>query len=235
MPGTTSPLSRLDQFDPRKVPVLGQDGHLPAVQPGRLQTEFLRQRFAHPMPWQPEVIGMPPKTNRHTRLAAVLVGIVTHPAPTILLTRRSEHLSTHAGQIAFPGGKFDTGDISLITTALREAHEEIGLLPNHIDILGTLNDYTTGDTLIVTPVVALVRPGHAILPNPNEVDAVFEVPLAYLMNPAHHRRHALQAGGLRREWFSMPYQDPNQDPCQEHFIWGVTAGILRNLYRFLSA
>ena len=133
--------------------------------------------------------------------------------------------------MAFPGGKVDDSDPSIADTALREAHEEVGLEPDHVEVLGTLSEYITGTAFIVTPVVALVDPTHAISPNPDEVDQVFEVPLAYLMNPAHHRRHAFEAEGVRREWFSMPYQDQGH----ERFIWGATAGMLRNFYRFLSA
>jgi 8-oxo-dGTP pyrophosphatase MutT (NUDIX family) len=114
---------------------------------------------------------------------------------------------------------------------LREAQEEVGLDPKHVEVLGTLNEYVTGTAFIVTPVVALIDPAHVIVANPHEVDEVFEVPLEFLMNPAHHRRHAFESQGVRREWFSMPYQDQGQ----ERFIWGATAGMLRNLYRFLSA
>ncbi|NBP46347.1 MAG: CoA pyrophosphatase, partial [Betaproteobacteria bacterium] len=139
--------------------------------------------------------------------------------------------STHSGQVAFPGGKVDDSDDSVLNTALREAQEEVGLDPRHVEVLGTLSEYITGTAFIVTPVVALIEPGHDIVPNPHEVDEVFEVPLAFLMNPAHHRRHAFEAEGVRREWFSMPYDDRGR----ERFIWGATAGMLRNLYRFLSA
>ena len=114
---------------------------------------------------------------------------------------------------------------------MREAQEEVGLDPAHVEVLGTLSEYVTGSAFIVTPVVGLVDPAHTITPNPHEVDQVFEVPLAYLMNPAHHRRHAFEAEGLRREWFSMPYLDEGV----ERYIWGATAGMLRNFYRFLSA
>jgi 8-oxo-dGTP pyrophosphatase MutT (NUDIX family) len=114
---------------------------------------------------------------------------------------------------------------------LREAHEEVGLDPGHVEVLGNLSEYITGTAFIVTPVVALIQPDHVIKPNPDEVAEVFEVPLSFLMNPAHHRRHAFEAQGVRREWFSMPYQDLQH----ERFIWGATAGMLRNLYRFLSA
>lgn len=226
-----TPLSKLPHFDPRKVPVIRHDAHLPAVDPARLTEAALRQRFARPPEWQPEVVRERRFSSREPALAAVLVGIVMRDQPTVLLTQRTAHLSTHSGQVAFPGGKVDATDPHIAATALREAHEEVGLEPRHVQVLGNLSEYITGTAFIVTPVVALVDPGHAIVPNPDEVDQVFEVPLAYLMNPAHHRRHAFEAEGVRREWFSMPYHDDGH----ERFIWGATAGMLRNLYRFLSA
>ena len=226
-----TPLSKLPQFDPRKVPVIRHDSHLPAVDAQRFTAEALRQRFARPPEWQPEVVRERRFSNREPALAAVLLGIVMRQQPTVLLTQRTAHLSTHSGQVAFPGGKVDEEDGSLAATALREAQEEVGLDPGHVEVLGTLSEYITGSAFIVTPVVALVDPTHRITPNPDEVDQVFEVPLAYLMNPAHHRRHAFEAEGLRREWFSMPYLDDGA----ERYIWGATAGMLRNFYRFLSA
>ena len=114
---------------------------------------------------------------------------------------------------------------------LRESHEEVGLDPAQVQVLGTISDYVTGTAFVVTPVVGLVSPDHTITPNPNEVASVFEVPLAFLMNPAFHQRHALEAEGRRREWFSMPYQDGED----LRFIWGATAGMIRNFYRFLMA
>ena len=121
--------------------------------------------------------------------------------------------------------------------ALREAHEEVGLHPRHVDVIGQLPIYTTGTGFQVTPVVALVQPPFTLQPNPGEVDAVFEVPLAFLMNPANHRRHAFDWQGRPRQWFSMPYPEPlpGVDGTVERFIWGATAGMLRNLYRFLLA
>ncbi|MCU0932007.1 MAG: CoA pyrophosphatase, partial [Serpentinimonas sp.] len=109
--------------------------------------------------------------------------------------------------------------------------EEVGLESAFVEVLGTLPTYTTGTAFVVTPVVALVRPGFVLQPNPGEVAEAFEVPLEFLMNPAHHRRHAMLWEGRRREWFSMPYPHPSG----ERFIWGATAGMLRNLYRMLSA
>ncbi len=218
-------------FDPRLVPVDGVDQHLPAVHAQCLLPEALVQRFASGHTWSPELRGEPRFTQRAPVEAAVLIALVERPGGlTVLLTQRTAHLSSHSGQIAFPGGKADPQDTDAQATALREAHEEINLDPGLVRVIGNLPVYTTGSAYIVTPVVALVPPVLELKPNPHEVADVFEVPLAYLMNPANHRRHAVQWEGMRREWFSMPYTDQHA----ERFIWGATAGMLRNLYRFLQ-
>lgn len=222
---------RLPKFDPRTVPVIGIDTHLPAVPAQALQAPALRQRFLAPPPWQPELRSEPRFTDRAPADASVLVPIVMRAQPTLLLTERSTHLSTHSGQVAFPGGRQDATDRDVEHTALREAQEEIGLDPVHVEVIGRLPTYTTGTMFTVTPVVALVDPAHALVINPHEVAAAFEVPLAFLMNPAHHHRHAFEWEGTTRQWFSMPWMDGEA----ERFIWGATAGMLRNLYRFLSA
>ncbi|MBX9817683.1 MAG: CoA pyrophosphatase, partial [Burkholderiaceae bacterium] len=150
---------------------------------------------------------------------------------TVLLTHRTSHLSSHSGQVAFPGGKVDPEDADAVATALREAQEEVGLESRHVEVLGTMPTYTTGSAFVVTPVVALVNDTMVIEANPHEVAQVFEVPLQFLMNPANHQRHQVQWEGQVREWLSIPYHDGQM----EHFIWGATAGMLRNLYRFLQA
>jgi 8-oxo-dGTP pyrophosphatase MutT (NUDIX family) len=226
-----TPLSKLPNFDPRMVPVIGVDAHLPPVPRERLQADELRQRFAAPPDWQPEVRAEPRFTQRTPAPAAVLLPLVARPEPTLLLTQRTSHLANHSGQIAFPGGKVDAGDADVIDAALREAEEEVGLTRDFVQVLGTLPIYTTGTAFIITPVVAWVQPGFTLVPNEGEVADVFEVPLSFLLNPAHHRRHAFEFEGVRREWFSMPYQDGET----ERYIWGATAGMLRNFYRFLAA
>ncbi len=134
---------------------------------------------------------------------------------TLLLTERTTNLSTHSGQVALPGGRTDDTDRDAVDTALREAHEEIGLPREHVEVLGTLPTYVTGTAFIITPVVALVKPGFALQPNPGEVADVFEVPLGYLMNPAHHRRHEFEFDGVLRQWLSMPYSDPSPRERQQ--------------------
>lgn len=225
------PLSKLPNFDPRDVPVLAIDAHLPPVDPRALQPEALRARFLAPPAWAPEVSTERRFADREPAHASVLVPIVMRERPMLLLTERTTHLSTHSGQVAFPGGKRDDTDRDEAHTALREAQEEIGLAPELVEVVGQLPTYTTGTQFIVTPVVGLVDPAHRLTLNVYEVADAFEVPLDFLMNPAHHRRHAIEVGGVRREWFSMPYRDG----AVERFVWGATAAMLRNFYRFLAA
>ncbi len=158
-----TPLSRLPQFDPRLIPVTGVDRHLPRVAPEALTPEALMQRFATPPAWQPDVVLEKKFADRVQARAAVLVPIVMRgpdaSQPTVLLTERTAHLSTHSGQIAFPGGRVDDTDTDATGAALREAHEEVGLEQRFVQVLGVLPTYTTGTSFIITPVVALVHPG----------------------------------------------------------------------------
>ena len=223
-------------FDPQKLPVIGVDGHLPAVSPGELLTEALRRRFRAPPAWTPEIKTEPRFTERAPAHASVLVALVPRNEFTVLLTQRTDHLTDHPGQISFPGGRVEPTDHDATATALREAHEEIGLDPSYVDVLGALPTYTTGTGFIVTPVVAFVRPGFAVKADPFEVAEVFEVPLAFLMDPANHRRHAIEVASVQREFLSIPWEglDEHGQP-RRYFIWGATAAMLRNLYRFLAA
>jgi 8-oxo-dGTP pyrophosphatase MutT (NUDIX family) len=157
-----------------------------------------------------------------TKPAAVLVPIVDRREPTVLLTTRTQQLATHAGQVAFPGGKIDAADESPVAAALREAEEEIGLKPTLVEPLGYLDLYLTFSGFRILPTVARVSPGFSLVLNPWEVKEAFEVPLAFLMNAANHRRKSRDWKGVRREYYEMPFED--------RYIWGATAGMLRNLY-----
>ncbi len=223
-------MTAVPSFDPRLVPVVAVDAQLPKVRAGALQAQAIAQRFADGHVWTPELHAEPRFSSKAPVHASVLIPLLLRESGlTVLLTQRTTHLSSHSGQVAFPGGKADPEDADATDTALREAEEEIGLDRSLVQVLGTLPVYTTGSAFIVTPVVALVQATLTLTPNANEVADVFEVPLAFLMDPANHRRHAVEWAGARREWLSMPYTDAHG----ERFIWGATAGMLRNLYRFL--
>jgi 8-oxo-dGTP pyrophosphatase MutT (NUDIX family) len=218
------------------LPVLGTDLHLPAIDPGRLTAQALRARFAAPPEWSPEIKTEGRHGDREPAHASVLVPLVLRDELAVLLTQRTDHLTNHPSQISFPGGRAESHDADTAATALREAREEIGLRPEQVELLGAMPTYTTGTGFIVTPVVGLVQPDFTLEVDPFEVAAVFEVPLAFLMNPAHHRRHAIEVAGARREFFSMPWDGHDDDGRpQRFFIWGATAAMLRNLYRMLAA
>ena len=181
-----------------------------------------------PSDWDlnPELKGdlavMPP-----ARPAAVLVPIVLRPALTVLLTQRSPEMRSHAGQISFPGGRLDPEDATPLDAALREAHEEIGLPASHIEPLGYLDSYRTGSGFQIVPVVALVQPAFTPLLAPGEVADLFEVPLKFLMDPVNHRKDQREWRGRQRFSYAMPYG--------ERYIWGATAGMLRNMHQRLFA
>ncbi len=218
-------------LDPKAVPVAGTDAHLPPVPAERLHQAWLRERLPQATGWAPEWPGDGGRfTNREPTAASVLVPLVLRDeGPQVLLTRRTAHLRDHAGQISFPGGRAEPHDASAAATALREAQEEVGLEPGRVEVIGTLPAYTTVTSYVVTPVVGLVHGPLALTPDPFEVDEAFEVPLAFLMNPAHHRRHEWSQAGVQRRFLSMPWHGPRG----EYFIWGATAAMLRNLYGVL--
>jgi len=157
-----------------------------------------------------------------SRPAAVLVGIVDRPIPTVLLTQRTGDLSNHAGQIAFPGGKIDPHDDTPLAAAMREAHEEIGLDDKFIEPVGYLDLYLTFSGFRILPALARISPEYTMTINRGEVADAFEVPLEFLMTPDNHQRQSRENRGVTRQYYAMPYE--------ERYIWGVTAGIIRNLY-----
>lgn len=154
------------------------------------------------------------------RPAAVLVPVVDHPGEAgVILTKRTEKLRSHSGQVAFPGGRIDPEDPTPEWAALREAHEEIGLDPQAVEVIGRLPDYYAGSGFRITPVLSIVRPGLRLTINPEEVDDAFEVPLSFLMDAANHRRDSRVWQNVERHFYTMPYEG--------RAIWGVTAGIIR--------
>jgi len=159
--------------------------------------------------------------------AAVLVPLIRHPAGmSVLLTLRTDHLNDHAGQVSFPGGKIDPADTDAIDAALRETHEEVGIEPELVEVVGRLDDYITGTGFTITPVVGLLTPGFTVTPDPFEVADVFEVPLDFFLDTANHHRESRFWKGRERHFYVMPYED--------RYIWGATAGMLVNLYDALK-
>ena len=161
------------------------------------------------------------------RPASVLVPIMLRPELTVLLTQRSNDMPSHPGQISFPGGKVDACDANPLACALREAREETGLTPDFVEPLGYLDSYRTGTGFQITPVVAFVRPDFPVTLDAREVLEMFEVPLSFLMNEANHRKASREWRGRQRSFYAMPYE--------ERYIWGATAGMLKNMHQRLFA
>ncbi len=164
---------------------------------------------------------------RPIRPAAVLVPIVARDEPMVLLTQRTAHLKNHAGQISFPGGKIEADDATPLAAALRETEEEIGLAQGFIEPIGYLSLYLSAFGFRIVPALAKVAPGFELRLNREEVDETFEVPLAFLMSPANHQIHSRPWQGMTRTHYAMPFG--------ERYIWGATAGILRDLYERIYA
>ncbi len=199
--------------------------------PDRFDRAWLRERLSacrgRPAPFpgdqaEPEEIRGPPIP------AAVLVGLLPSPdGPRILLTRRTAHLEHHAGQISFPGGRIEPFDPDPVAAALREAQEEIGLEPARVEVLGEIARYRTRTGFLIHPVVGWIEPPASLKPDPFEVAEIFELPLAFALDPANHRRDSHEREGRRREFWVVPYGD--------RYIWGATAGILVNLARLVGS
>lgn len=225
-------------FDAQAVPIHETCAHEKKVAKEFLEPAGLKLRLQSPPEWQPEITD----ENRHviaadiiakresagkvTKAAVLIPLVLKEEGLSVLLTQRTNHLRDHAGQISFPGGRMDPEDQSPNDTALRESQEEIGLDPKRVEIIGHMPQYLTVSGYSVTPVVGLVQAQAEYVLDEFEVADVFEVPLSFLLDPANHQVRLWQSEQGGRRFYSMPYEN--------RFIWGATAGMLRNLYHLLK-
>jgi 8-oxo-dGTP pyrophosphatase MutT (NUDIX family) len=231
------PPTRLPGFDPEAVPFDPAFAEPAArgapVSGDAMRPLALRERFAAPPDWVPEMRSdarlFDPSVE--PRPASVLVPLVARAGGvSVLLTQRTPHLLDHAGQISFPGGRVEERDTDAVATALRETQEEIGLPAGVVEVLGRLPEYRTVTGYRVTPVVGLIEHPFSLTLDTFEVAEAFEVPLAFLMDPANHERRLYRYADIARTFYAMPYQ-----AARRYFIWGATAAMLRNFYHFLRA
>ena len=225
-------------FDAQAIPIHQVCTDQKKVAPEFLEPQALKARLQSPPPWEPEITD----ENRHviaadiiarrqaagkvTRAAVLIPLLLKEDGLSVLLTQRTNHLRDHAGQISFPGGRMDSEDQSPNDTALRESQEEIGLDPERVEIIGHLPEYLTVSGFSVTPVIGLVKPQAEYVLDTFEVADIFEVPLRFLLDPANHQVRLWESEQGGRRFYSMPYEN--------RFIWGATAGMLRNLYHLLK-
>lgn len=219
-------------YDPQAAPWSAPIDRYGPIPHDALHPEFVRSVLGRTIEQTldlPDEFAVRYKTlNPQATEAAVLVPLVLRESGlTVLLTQRTDHLHDHAGQVSFPGGRVETTDESPIATALRETHEETGLAPEHVDVLGSLPRYYTGTGFAITPVTGLVRPTFTLAPDEFEVAEVFEVPLVFLTDPTNYRLHrASLPDGSERQYYSILFD--------KYFIWGATAAMLRGVYQVLA-
>lgn len=226
-------LTSLPGFNPETQPVV-PGTVLQPLAPNCVQLDFINKAFSCQVQWSIEPVVSAAYHNDAIQAGDVVPAAVFFPLVQresgvhVLFTRRAAHLSKHAGQISFPGGRIDAGDRSVVDAALRETHEEIGIDRTYVQLIGTHPGFVTSTGYLMTPVIGLLKPGFTVRPNSSEVDEVFEVPLSVLMDPAAHRLHkTLLPDGSHSLYFSMSHGP--------YFIWGATAVVLRNFYHYLAA
>jgi 8-oxo-dGTP pyrophosphatase MutT (NUDIX family) len=225
-------------FDAQAIPIHEVCADQPRVATHLLHPSSLKSRFLNPPAWQPEItdenrqviaadiIAKRQAAGKITKAAVLIPLVLRGEELSVLLTQRTDHLHDHAGQISFPGGRMDPGDANPHDTALRESEEEIGLDRAAVEVIGHLPQYLTVSGYSVTPVVGFVKPQAEYALDAFEVADIFEVPLHFLMDPANHQVRVWQSDQGSRRFYSMPYEN--------RFIWGATAGMLRNLYHLLK-
>jgi len=233
---SSSPLilpRHVDGFDPAAQPIVPMPRE-PELASSTLQLPFIRRAFAKDIPWEVEPLFMDHfdlDTSGQSEItpAAVLIPLIEREKELhVLLTRRSAHLYSHAGQICFPGGRIESTDAGYIEAALRETWEEVGVEPRYIELLGSQPSFLTSSGYTMKPIIGVLRPGYQLKADRSEVAEIFEVPLATLLSPNQHKLHQIrpQDGGPRK-FFSITWQ--------KYFIWGATAALIRNLYHYLAA
>ncbi len=220
-------------FDPASQPVIAS-APLPQLAAKTLELPFIRRAFSTPVSWQVEPVFtkyFDLDTSGHSDItpAAVFIPLVERSGElSVMFTRRAAHLYNHAGQICFPGGRIEPDDADYIQAALRETWEEVGVEPRFVELLGTQPSFLTSTRYTMKPVIGVLRPGYVLRPDRSEVDEIFEVPLAKLLDPSLHRLHEIRpTDGLPRYFFSVSWGD--------YFIWVATAALIRNLYHYLAA
>lgn len=220
-------------FDPAAQPVIDTEP-LPRLSPATLQLPFIRLAFSSRVAWRVEPVFsgyFDLDTSGHSDIipAAVFIPLVERDDGVhVMFTRRAAHLYHHAGQICFPGGRIEPGDADYVQAALRETWEEVGIEPRFVEPLGTQPSFLTSTRYTMKPVVGVLHPGFELRPDRSEVDEIFEVPLAVLLDPALHRLHEIRpVAAAPRRFFSVSWGD--------YFIWGATAALIRNLYHYLAA
>lgn len=223
----------VSHFDPTSQPVIDSP-RLPRLATPTLQLPFIRHAFSVPVAWQVEPVfsryfDLDTSGQSDITPAAVFIPLVERCGQVhVMFTRRAAHLYNHAGQICFPGGRIESGDADYVQAALRETWEEIGVEPRFVELLGAQPSFLTSTRYTMKPVIGVLRPGYTLQPDSSEVDEIFEVPLADLLDPTLHRLHEIRpTDGLPRYFFSVSWGD--------YFIWGATAALIRNLYHYLAA
>jgi 8-oxo-dGTP pyrophosphatase MutT (NUDIX family) len=195
-----------------------------------IAVEQLRARLPQTPPEPVDHDDYDPRAERPANFgaikAAVLLPVILRHQPSLLFTRRTDSLARHSGQVSFPGGRSEAGDLTPVETALRETFEETGIAPSHVTVAGYLDRYLTGTGFDIQPVVGLLGQDFALAPDPREVAEIFEVPLAFLCDPVNLRRESREIGGRQRSFYAFTYQ--------EHEIWGATAAIVVSLTRRLD-